>query len=93
MNKINIDFISPHVIICSSSRLIELALLVLVRIGVLRVVISLATLLASNRLLGMPIATVLAILTGPRLRAISIIMRQVFLLVIVHEAVMMLYWG
>lgn len=55
------------------------------------VVISLATLLASNRLLWLPIAAVLIMLTGPRLGAMSIIVRRDFLLVIVYEAVMLLY--
>lgn len=59
----------------------------------LRVVVSLATLLASNRLLRLPIAAVLIMLTGPRLRAMSTIVKRVFLLVIVYEAVMLLYWG
>lgn len=59
----------------------------------LRVVVSLATLLASNRLLRLPIAAVLIMLTGLRLRAMSTIVKRVFLLVIVYEAVMLLYWG
>lgn len=57
----------------------------------LRVVISLATLLASNRLLWLPITAILIMLTGPRLGAMSIIVRRDFLLVIVYEAVMLLY--
>ena len=32
-------------------------------------------------------------LTGPRLRAVSIVVRHVFLLVIIHEAILLLYWG
>ena len=52
MHKIKLDIIfSPHVVIRRSSRLIELALLVLVRVRVLRVGISLATLLAANRMI------------------------------------------
>ena len=59
----------------------------------LRVAISLAALLASNRLIYMPIAAVLRMLTGPRLRPMSIIVRRISLLVIIHEAIMLLYWS
>lgn len=57
----------------------------------LRVVVSLATLLASNRLLWLPITAVLIMLVSPRLRAMSIVVRRVVRLVIVYEAVMLLY--
>lgn len=92
MHKINSKFTSPHIIIGRPSRLIELALLVLVRIGVLRVVISLATLLTPKYLIRMPTDIVLTMLTGSRLRAVSAIVRHIFLLVIVHETIMLLYW-
>lgn len=84
---------SPHVVIRRSSRLIELALLVLVRVRVLRAGISLATLLAANRMIWIPIAAVLSMLTGPRLRPMSIIVGRISLLVIIHEAIMVLYWS
>lgn len=59
----------------------------------LRVVISLATLLTPNCLIWMPIATVLTMLTGSRLRAVSVIMGYIFMFVVIHEAIMLLYWG
>ncbi len=56
-------------------------------------VIPLATLLARNHLIWMPIAAVLTMLTGSRLRAVSVVVGHIFLLVIIHEAIMLLYWG
>ena len=85
--------ISPHVVISRSARFIELALLVLIRIRLRRIVVSLPTVLTTRALLCMPIVVVLAMLTGPRLRAVSIVVRHVFLLIIIHEAILLLYWG
>ena len=65
VHKLNLGSTSPHIIISRPPRLIELALLVLVRIGVLRVTVCLATLLAPKRLIGMPVAAVLSMLTRP----------------------------
>ena len=93
MHIINPVLISPHVVISRSTRLIELALLVLVWIRVLRIVMSLPTVLTTHRLLWLPIVVVLAMLTGPRLRAVSIVVSHVFLLVIIREAILLLYWG
>lgn len=92
MHSLNPGLTSPHVIIGRSTRLIELALLVLVRIRVLRIVVSLPTVLTTHRLLRLPIVIVLAMLTGPGLRAVSIVVSHVFLLVIIREAILLLYW-
>ena len=59
----------------------------------LRIVVSLPTVLTTHRLLWMPIVVVLAVLTGPRLRAVAIVVSHVFLLVIILEAILLLYWG
>ena len=59
----------------------------------LRIVVSLPTVLTTHRLLWMPIVVVLAMLTGPRLRAISIVVSHVFLFIIILEAILLLYWG
>lgn len=93
MHKNNAGLISPHVIIGRSSRLIELALLVLVRICVLRIVITLAALLIPDSLTWRPIAAVLTVLTSSRLRAVSGIVGHNFLFVVIHEAIILLYWG
>ena len=93
MHRLNPGLTSPHVIIGRSTRLIELALLVLVRIGVLRIVVSLPTVLTTHGLLRLPIVVVLVMLTGPGLRAVSIVVSHVFLLVIIREAFLLLYWG
>ena len=92
MHRLNLGLKSPHVVISRSTRLIELALLVLVRIRVLRIAVSLPTVLATHRLLWMSIVVVLPMLTGPRLRAVSIVVSHIFLLVIILEAILLLYW-
>lgn len=59
----------------------------------LRVVVPLATLLTANSLIWMSTAAVLNMLTGSRLRAVSVIVGHNFRFVIIHEAIMLLYWG
>ena len=93
MHKLNPGLTSPHVVIGCSTRLIELALLVLIRIRLLRIVVSLPTVLTTHRLLRLPIVGVLAMLTGPGLRAVSTVVSHVLLLVIIREAILLLYWG
>ena len=59
----------------------------------LRIVISLTALVTPSRLVWMPVATVLTMLTSSRLRTVSVIVRQVFRFVVIHEIVMLLYSG
>ena len=53
---------------------------------------SLPTVLTTHPLLWMPIVVVLAMLTGPRLRPVSILVRHVFLFEIIHKAILLLHW-
>lgn len=59
----------------------------------LRIVVPLPTVLTTHRLLWMAIVAVLAMLTGARLRTVSMVVCHIFLLVIIHEAILLLDWG
>lgn len=56
-------------------------------------VIRLATLLAPSCLIHMPVAAVLTVLAGSRLQVVPVVVGHIFLLVVIHEAIMLLYRG